>query len=68
MTHAISDSTYRLLVDLSREELHNEAEDFNAGEASGGNFDDAYLFGQEDGEVSIARMVIESVKAEAERQ
>lgn len=37
-------------------------EDFNAYEASGGNFDDAYNIGVEDGRTMLARELLELIK------
>ena len=36
-------------------------EDFNAYESSGGNFDDAYQVGVDDGEIYLARHILDAV-------
>ena len=36
----------------------DESEDFNPCDRSGGNFDDAYFGGQEDGETHLARDIL----------
>jgi hypothetical protein len=36
-------------------------EDFNAYDSSGGNFDDAYQIGVDDGEIYLARHILDAV-------
>lgn len=50
-----------LLADLRKQaarETWDESEDFNPMDFSGGNFDDAYWGGQEDGATHLARRVL----------
>lgn len=41
-----------------RETWDDDAENFNPHDHSGGNFDDAYFHGQEDGETHLAREIL----------
>jgi hypothetical protein len=50
----------KLLVRLSKKETWaDDIENFNPYESSGGNFDDAYWAGETDGEVLLARMILD---------
>ena len=40
---------------LAKQKAYSDKEDFNAADVSGGNFDDAFSMGIEDGEVLLAR-------------
>jgi hypothetical protein len=49
------------LKKLAERECWRDEEDFNPYEYSGGNFDDAYYGGFEDGEACLAKMVLEAI-------
>jgi hypothetical protein len=54
-------NTIAYLKRLAAQEMHSENCEpygFNAYDASGGNFDDAYAYGQHDGEVETARNIL----------
>lgn len=55
-----------LLQTAAKRKTWDEAEDFNPCDFSGGNFDDAYFGGTEDGETHLARMVLEFLETEKE--
>ena len=43
------------LKTVANKDAHGDSEDFNAYDYSGGNFDDAYQLGVDDGEINMAR-------------
>lgn len=45
-----------------KEALFDDMDDFDILGASGGNFDDAYQFGCDDGEISLARNLLKKYK------
>ena len=47
------------LKEIAEDGANSDREDFNAHDASGGNFDDAYSLGVTDGEISLARDILE---------
>lgn len=49
----------KYLQELSSKDAAIESEDFSAYDASGGNFDDAYSIGVSDGEISLARELLD---------
>ena len=48
------------LISLARKKATTENDDFNAFDYSGGNYDDAYYLGAEDGEILLAREILET--------
>lgn len=55
----------KLIVEIERvanKTAASDSEDFNAYDASGGNFDDAYQLGTEDGEIFLASRLINILK------
>ena len=54
----------RLKKAARRETWDEDAEDFNPYDRSGGNFDDAYFGGQEDGETHLAREILSNLGIE----
>jgi len=49
------------LEKLSKKETVGDNEDFNAYDYSGGNYDDAYNLGYSDGEIFLARELLEMI-------
>ena len=47
---------------LSSQTAGTDNEDFNANDYSGGNFDDAYDMGREDGKIALAREILPMVE------
>ena len=50
------------LKELAIQTAASDDEDFNANDHSGGNFDDAYDMGCEDGEIMLARKLLPVVE------
>ena len=74
-TITISDKMWERLIYLSTQghnqkdfERDNPGEYFNADDMSGGNFDDAYVMGVDDGNVEVAKDILDSVRMENERK
>lgn len=51
------------LIELSSKKVRSDDEEFNAYEWSGGNYDDAYSMGEQDGEIILARYLLEKFDA-----
>ena len=49
----------KMLKGLAKQDMRSDNDDFNPMDASGGNYDDAYSMGLEDGVVLLARRLIE---------
>lgn len=47
------------LMEIAKKKAWSDDEDFSAYDYSGGNFDDAYYGGASDGEVLLARQILE---------
>lgn len=55
----ISEAIIEKLKQTAKRSAHtDDIEEFNPYEFSGGNFDDAYFAGQEDGETLLARQIL----------
>jgi hypothetical protein len=52
------DALVAKIVEISKKKAISDSEDFNAYDWFGGNFDDAYSGGAEDGEVFLARALL----------
>ena len=48
----------KMLKGLAKQDMRSDNDDFNPMDASGGNYDDAYSMGLEDGVVFLARRII----------
>ena len=48
----------KYLETLAKREIWEDMEDFNPADFSGGNFDDAYFSGCQDGSTSLARTIL----------
>lgn len=48
------------LIKLAKKEASTEKDDFSVFDYSGGNIDDAYYMGAEDGEILLAREILET--------
>ena len=59
--YTISESIVERLKVLAALQINNEDPDFNAYEASGGNYDDAYALGSADGEILLAREILREI-------
>lgn len=57
----MNDSLLNELRDLASEKTAYEKEDFNPNDNFGGNMDDAYWGGIDDGKILLAREIIESL-------
>jgi hypothetical protein len=58
----ISNSMVENLRKMAARDCADEDEKFNPMDYSGGNFDDAYAMGQQDGETYLARLVLLEIK------
>lgn len=56
------DQIRKLVEELSKEKLCTEYEDYCSYDFFGGNFDDAYSSGREDGRVVLAREILAILK------
>lgn len=59
----VIDKIRALAETFAKQEMHSEGypegDYFNACDASGGNYDDAYYYGLEDGEIGMARAILD---------
>jgi len=60
----VPDEVIEKLKRLAAEEARFDNEDFNAYDCSGGNFDDAYDAGCGDGQIELAREILDELKIE----
>ena len=59
------DKLREYLKEIAEKDAHSENcgdWGFNACDASGGNYDDAYSYGQEDGEIFLARTILKKLE------
>lgn len=56
------DELLKKLKELAAKEVAGNDEDFNAMDASGGNFDDAYELGRDDGKIVLALQLLPMVE------
>lgn len=49
------------LIKLAQQTAKYDDDDFNAYDYSGGNIDDAYGIGQDDGKISLARQILKQL-------
>ena len=49
------------LIEVAKRKATSEKDDFSVFDYSGGNFDDAYWMGAQDGETILAREILELV-------
>jgi hypothetical protein len=54
----LSNAEIEKLKNIAGQKMASEHEDFDPCDFSGGNFDDAYYMGTEDGEISLARDIL----------
>jgi hypothetical protein len=62
----LNEEQIKKLIDIASKKMASEQEEFDAMDYSGGNFDDAYYMGTEDGEISMAREVLDMIGVEYE--
>ena len=58
------DKLKKILEELSKKNCALDDEDFNVMDWSGGNFDDAWQLGFNDGQISLARELLKMMKEE----
>ena len=59
----VSSDLLEMLRKLAGDSADCDDSDFNAMEWSGGNYDDAYSIGRDDGEILLARHILASLEA-----
>ena len=65
MKNQLSDKMMERLTKLAAKKCSSDKEDFNAYEYSGGNFDDAWSNGRDEGEVWLAQEILADLKGES---
>lgn len=62
----ISDEMAATLGKLAARKCWSDDDDFQADDYAGGNFDDAYAGGVDDGEVGLARVILADIQKSVE--
>ena len=62
VTLTISKALWDNIVKNAADTVVGDDPDFNAMDYSGGNFDDAYAMGMDDGEVELAQWIVSEAK------
>lgn len=60
----MNEEVMKLIKEMAIKEIASDEEDFMVNDYAGGNIDDAYYLGFEDGQVSFARSIVEALGRE----
>ena len=60
----MNEEVMKLIKEMAIKEIASDEEDFMVNDYAGGNIDDAYYLGFEDGQVSFARSIVEALGGE----